>query len=306
MQKKYVLTGVAVVAAAVLGAIYYMDSGVPSVKTSTLKLKASMPKPALQKVVNPENKGVAARVNGEIISIEEIRKGYMDNPQIAEQVPFDEFYQKAVDVFVNGKLLYQAATKANVESLPEYQEQLKTAKEDLARKVYIEKQVDEKVTDDAVAKFYQDEYVAKFVSKKEMGAKHILVDNEKTAKEVIEKLNKKGDFDKLAKEYTKDKTVELGYFTEDLMVPEFVAAAKKLKKGEYTKQPVKTQFGYHIILLEDIRDAKPLPLKDLEPQIRNILSQQAIAQTFDDLYAQGSVEKFDLNGNKMPDEPAEK
>ena len=80
MQKKYVLTGVAVVAAAVLGAVYYMDSGVPSVKTSTLKLKASMPKPAVQKVVNPENKGVAARVNGEIISIEEIRKGYIGNP----------------------------------------------------------------------------------------------------------------------------------------------------------------------------------------------------------------------------------
>ena len=303
MQKKYVLTGAALVAAAVLGAIFYIDAWTPEVKTSALKIKAPMHRPALQ---NPENKGVAARVNGEVITIEEIRKGYLENPQIAEQVPFDEFYLKAVDFFVNGKILYQAAEKADVEALPQYQQELKTAKEDLARKVYVDMQVDKKVTDEAVEKFYQDEYVHKFVSKKEMGAKHILLDNEKTAKEVIEKLNKKGDFDKLAKEYTKDKTVDLGYFTEDMMVPEFVAAAKKLKKGEYTKQPVKTQFGYHIILLEDIRDAKPLPLKDLEPQIRNILSQQAVAETFDELYQNAKVEKFDLNGNKLPDEPAEK
>ena len=130
-----------------------------------------------------------------------------------------------------------------------------------------------------------------------MKAKHILVKDEKTAKEVIAKLDKKGDFDKLAKEYTKDKTVDLGYFTEDLMVPEFVKAAKALKPGEYTKTPVKTQFGYHVILLEDVRDSSPLPVEDLAPQIKNILGQQAVEQVFESLYENGKVEKFDLNGN---------
>jgi len=282
MQKKYLLAGSAAVVVLAVAAFFAC------------------------KVNAQKNVGIAARVNGEVISVDEIRKGYADNPQIAAQVPFNEFYEKAVDVFVNGKLLYQAATKANIQETPEYKDQLKTAMEDLARKVYLEKTVEEKVNDAAVQKFYNDEYVAKFESKKEMGAKHILLDDEKTAKEVIEKLNKGGNFDKLAKEYTKDNTVDLGYFTEDLMVPEFTAAALALKVGEYTKTPVKTQFGYHIILLQDVRDSKPLPLKELEPQIKNILSQQIIAETFDTLHNEGSIEKFDLNGKKMPEPKEEK
>ncbi len=252
------------------------------------------------KVNAEKNSGVAAKVNGEVITIEEIRKGYTDNPQIAAQVPFNDFYAKAVDVFVNGKLLYQAAQKANVEDTAAYKEQLKVMKEDLSRKVYLEQAVEKNVTDEAVKKFYNEEYLKKFESKKEMGAKHILVDSEKTAKEVIEKLNGGADFDKIAKEYTKDKTVDLGYFTEDLMVPEFTKAALALKKGQYTKTPVKTQFGYHVILLQDIRDSKPLPLKDIEPQIKNLLGQKTIAETFDSLYKDSKIEKYDLNGNLMP------
>jgi len=282
MQKKYVLGGVSAVIVLALGA------------TAAFKVNAQ------------KNVGVAARVNGEVISIEEIKKGYEDNPQIASQVPFNEFYGKALDIFVNGKLLYQAAQKANVEESSEYKEQLKTAQEDLARKVFLEKTVEEKVTPAVVQKFYEDEYVKKFESKKEMQAKHILVENEKTAKEVIAKLDSGEDFDQIAKEYTKDKTVDLGYFTEDLMVPEFTKASLQLKVGEYTKQPVKTQFGYHIILLTDIRDSSPLPLADLEPQIKNILGQQVIAETFDNLYKEGNVEKFDLNGNKIPETKEEK
>ena len=307
MQKKLFWTGAVILAVAVLGTTYYMDTPTKPLK-SNLRLHSPMSQVTSDKAqpVEVKDDAVAARVNGEVITIADIRKGYIDNPQIAEQVPFDEFYEKALDVFVNGKLLYQAAEKENVEALDAYQSQLQTAKEDLARKVYLDKQVEDKVTDAAVAKFYQDEYVAKFVSKKEMSAKHILVDNEKTANEVIAKLNKKGNFDKIAKDYTKDKTVELGWFTEDLMVPEFVDATKALKKGEYTKKPVKTQFGYHIILLLDTRDAKPLPLKDLEPQIRSILSQQVVAETFENLYKNSSIEKFDLSGKQIVDEPAQK
>ena len=118
------------------------------------------------KVCAEKNEGVAARVNGEVISIEEIKKGYSDNPQIAAQVPFDQFYAKALDVYINGKLIYQAASAAKVQETPEYKEQLKTAQEDLARKVYMEKLIAEKVNEAAVKNFYEEEYVKKFESKK--------------------------------------------------------------------------------------------------------------------------------------------
>lgn len=257
-----------------------------------------------QKAKQIKNGQVAARVNGEVITVEEIRQGYEDNPQIAEQVSFNEFYEKALDVFVNGKLLYQAAVKADVAKSPEYQKEFEVAKEDIARKVFLEQAVEKKVTPTAVQAFYNAEYVNKFEAGKEMSAKHILVEEEQIARDIIEKLNAGGNFDDLAKEYTKDNTVDLGYFTEDVMVAEFSDAAKALNVGEYTKEPVKTQFGYHVILLTDVRDSAPLPLSELEPQIKNILSQQAVAEIFDELYQKGSIEKYDLNGKKI-EEPVE-
>lgn len=246
--------------------------------------------------------GVAARVNGEVITVDEIKKAYEANPQIKAQVPFEEFYTKAVDVFVNGKLLYQAAHEAKVEELPVYKEQIKAASEDLARKVYLENVVIEKVNDQSVKDFYENQYVKGFTSKKEVKAKHILVDDEATAKDIIQKLNKGGNFDQLAKEYSKDQA-DLGWFTEDIMVPEFSEAAFAMKIGSFSEKPVKTEFGWHVILVEDKRDSEPLPFKDIEPQIRNLMSQKFIAETFDSLADKAQIEKYDLKGKKLPAAP---
>lgn len=87
--------------------------------------------------------GVAAVVNGEEISVAEIKKGYEDNPQIKANVPFDDFYAKALDIYVNGKLVYQAAVADDITNTPEYKEQLKTAQEDVARKVFLERKLNQ-------------------------------------------------------------------------------------------------------------------------------------------------------------------
>lgn len=248
--------------------------------------------PALIKVLPQKS-------TGEIIYINDLKQSYADHPQIQDKVPFEEFYAKTLDVFVNSKLVYQAATAANIEQTPEYQRQLVTAKEDLARKLYLEKTVDERVTDKAVQDLYND-YKSKFESQKEVKAKHILVDSEAKAKEVIAKLKKGEDFVKLANEYSKDQ-VELGYFTEDMMVPEFSKAAFSMDKGEFSKTPVKTEFGYHVILVEDVRASKPLELKEIEPQLKNMVTQQVIAKIFEDLRNNAKVEKFTLDGNPIPE-----
>ena len=83
--------------------------------------------------------GIAAVVNGEEITVDEIKKGYEENPQIKAKVPFEDFYAKALDIYVNGKLVYQAAVADDVTNTPEYKEQLKTAQEDVARKIFLEK-----------------------------------------------------------------------------------------------------------------------------------------------------------------------
>lgn len=245
------------------------------------------------------DKGIAAKVNGEVISINELKQTYADNQQIKDKVPFEEFYAKTLDVFVNSKLVYQAAKEAKIEETPEYKRQLVTAKEDLARKLYLEKQVEERVTDKAIQDLYND-YKSKFESQKEIKAKHILVDSEEKAKEVINKLKKGEDFVKLANEYSRDQA-ELGYFTADMMVPEFSKAAFAMNKGAYSTTPVKTEFGYHVILVEDIRASKPLELDVVKPQLRNMVTQKAIAQIFDDLQNKAKIERYTLEGEVIPE-----
>lgn len=254
------------------------------------------------KVMAEGKDGVAAVVNGEKITVAEIRDAYKANPQLKGRVSFNDFYNKALDGFISGKIVYQEAVKAKVTDTPEYKAQLALAKQELARKIYLEQQVAKKVTDKDVKKLY-DEYKTTFKSEKEVKAKHILVPSKDKADEVIAKLKKGGDFDKLAKEYSKE-PAELGYFTKRVMVPEFANAAFSMKKGEVSKAPVKTQFGYHVIKVEDIRDSKPMAQKDIEPQLKAMLTQGALAESFQDAAQNSKVEKYSLDGKTIANAPA--
>lgn len=273
MQKKYLFAVVAVVVVLVAGAFTY-------------------------KVYAEKNNGVAAVVNGEKITVAEMKDAYEKNPQIKAQASFEDFYTQALDIMINSKLALQAATKANIQATPEYQKQLAELQDEIARQVYIEKQVIAKVTDEKVKEVY-DEYLANFKPEKEIKAKHILVEDEATAKDIINQLNKKkASFDDLANKYSKDQA-DLGYFTADVMVPEFSEAAMKMDVNTYSKEPVKTQFGYHVILVEDIRNTKPQPLEAIENQIKMSLSQQAVAEIVKELNDNAKIEKFDLQGKKI-------
>ncbi|MBP1532401.1 MAG: peptidyl-prolyl cis-trans isomerase [Alphaproteobacteria bacterium] len=273
MQKKYIFATTAALVILIAGAFTY-------------------------KVYAERNNGVAAIVNGEQITVAEIKSMYDQNPQIKSQASFEDFYNYVLDVLVNNKLTLQAATKANIQATPEYQKRLAELQEEIARQVYVEQQVLARVTDEEVKKMY-DEYVANFKSEKEIKAKHILVDDEAVAKDIIAKLdNKSANFDDLAKKYSKDQS-DLGYFTAETMVPEFSAAAFALDKGTYSKEPVKTEFGYHVILVEDVRETKPLSFDDIQEQIKMNISRKALAEILNDLTTGADVQKFDLKGKKI-------
>lgn len=247
---------------------------------------------------NAEGKdGIAAEVNGVKITVAEVKKAYEANDKINSTVPFDEFYPKALEFFVKGKVISQAAANAKVADTKEFKEQLEIAKEELARKLYLEQQLKNKVTDDVVKKVYSD-YADKYKGQKEVKARHILVDDEKVAKEAIAQLKKGEKFDDLAKKYSKDEA-DLGYFTKNMMVPEFGDAAFSMKKGQYSDKPVKTKFGYHVIIIDDIRDAKPQPLDEVRPQIENMLTQQALSDVLDNMEKQATVKKYGLDGKEI-------
>lgn len=243
--------------------------------------------------------GIAAVVNGKEVKVSDIKVAYEANPMVKEKTSFDEFYGKTLDIFVDGEIVYQEATKSGIENDADYKKQLKALKEELARKIYLEKEVKKRVNNEAVKKLYQD-YKNTFNGEKEVKAKHILVKDEATAKEAIAKFQKDGNFEKLAKEYSKE-PADLGYFTKEMMVPEFGDAAFKLKKGEYTKTPVKTQFGYHVILVEDVREAKPQPLDKIEAQLKGMLAQKTMGDIIKELQSKATVTKYDAEGKVISD-----
>jgi len=130
----------------------------------------------------------------------------------------------------------------------------------------------------------------------EYKARHILVDQEADAKAIIAKLKKNAKlFDSLAKEHSKDpgskgKGGDLGWFDPRGMVPEFGAAVAKLEKGKFTLEPVKTQFGYHVILLEDSRTKEAPTFEQVKPQLAKRVQEQNMKKLLDDIVAKAKIE----------------
>ena len=138
-----------------------------------------------------------------------------------------------------------------------------------------------------------------------MDARHILVESEDDAKKILADLKKGGDFAAIAKEKSKDPGAseggDLGYFSKDQMVPEFSETAFKLDKGQLS-DPVKTQFGWHIIKVEDKR-TKPVPEFDkVKDQIETYVSRKAQAELITKLRDTAKVERLDAKGNVIPQE----
>jgi peptidyl-prolyl cis-trans isomerase C len=151
------------------------------------------------------------------------------------------------------------------------------------------------MTDDSMHKIY-DEAIKQTPNEEEVHARHILVPTEGEAKDIEAQLKKGGDFAALAKEKSKDPGAadggDLGYFTKEQMVPEFAEAAFKLEKGQ-TSDPVKTQFGWHIIKLEDKR-IKPTPTFDqVKGQLQSYVARRAQAELVDKLRKTATIERLD-------------
>jgi len=150
------------------------------------------------------------------------------------------------------------------------------------------------VTDEQVAAEY--ERIKATITGSEYKARHILVEKESEARDIIARLRKDpGAFAKLAMEKSKDqgsraKGGDLGWFDLSRMVPEFGAAVSKLEKGKFTQEPVKTQFGYHVILLEDSKPIAAPPLEEVKPQLAQQLQQQNVKKQLDALKAGAKVE----------------
>ncbi len=200
-----------------------------------------------------------------------------------------------IDQLALQMVVAQEAVKKGLDKTPEVTEQLDTLRQSVLAGAYVQDFIKTNpVTDDMLKAEY--ERIKATITGTEYKARHILVEKEAEAKEIIAKLNKDpAAFAKLAMEKSKDpgskvKGGDLGWFDAKGMVPEFGAALAKLEKGKFTEEPVKTQFGYHVILLEDTRPVEVPPLEAVKPQLSQQLQQQNVKKQLDSLKAAAKIE----------------
>ena len=251
---------------------------------------------------------VVARVNGTEIRRSDVLAARQMLPAQVQQIPFEQVYPQLLDTLVSNMLAAQAGKKQKLADDPEVKKRLQWAQDQIIEEVYLRRYITASITDDKIKVRY-DQFVKEQKPQDQVNAKHILVKTEDEAKAVIEDLKKGGDFAAIAKDKSNDPGTkatggDLGWFTKDEMVPEFADAAFKLQKGQYTETPVKTQFGYHVILLVDRRTAPPPTMEEARPQVVQLLQRELLDQKVKELRTSAKVEMFNLDGSKPTGAPA--
>ncbi|CAG1018743.1 putative parvulin-type peptidyl-prolyl cis-trans isomerase [Burkholderiaceae bacterium] len=205
-----------------------------------------------------------------------------------------ELEQQARDEVVMREMFMQEAEKRGLGASAEYKQQMEFARQQIMiRELFDDYRKKNPVTDAEVQAEY-DKFKAQS-SGTEYRARHILVEKEDEAKALVKQINGGAKFEDVAKKNSKDPGSaenggDLDFAKPDSYVPEFGQAMTKLKKGEMTQEPVKSQFGYHIIKLEDTRQAQFPPLAEVKPQIEQRLTQAKLAKFRDDIRAKAKTD----------------
>ncbi len=234
----------------------------------------------------------AALVNG--VSIPQARidlrvkavaaQGQADSPELRKAIRED---------MINLEVMMQEAVKLGLDKNADVVQQIDLAKQQVLVGAFVQDYAkNHPISEDQLKQEY-DKLKTK-LGNKEYNSRHILVETEAEAKDIIAQLGKKAKFEKLAAK-SKDagsaaQGGSLGWTVPGNFVPEFANALLDLKKGEYTKEPVQSQFGWHVIKLEDTRDLRVPSFEEVKPQLQQRLQQQSIKKAIDELRAKAKIE----------------
>ena len=240
------------------------------------------------KANQPPPNAVVATVNGDQIRMSDVAQAAQALPaNVQQQVPPQILFGKLVDQLVSRKALLVQAKKQGLDKDPAVQHQMQVAADQVLQGIALQRSVLPKVNEEAIKAQYDKQYAGK-PGEPEIHARHILVDSEAKAKDIIAQLEKGAKFEDLAKKYGDPKDAatqqggDLGFFKKGDMLPEFSDAAFKLKPGEYTHTPVHTHYGWHVIQVLETRTSQPPTYDQVHDEIKQTLLQQdvqaAIAQ----------------------------
>lgn len=239
---------------------------------------------------------VVATINGEAITQDDLDQTMQDLAQQFARIPEDQRRGAALAALVDIKVLAQKAVEDGIDNDEAFKRRMDFLKQRVLHQSYIDKAIASLVTDEAIRARYDAE-VANTPPENEVSARHILVKTNEEAVAIIKQLDDGGDFVELAKEKSTGPSGpsggDLGYFGKGQMVPDFEVAAFALEVGAYTSEPVKTQFGFHVIKVEDKRAKQPPAFEQVKPQIRNVLFQETYAAVAGDIRDAASIDVAD-------------
>ncbi len=247
-----------------------------------------------------EDDPVIAIVDGTELRLSELEASYLELPEQFRQMPIEAIYEPLLDRLIDGHLLLQAAEEADVAADPEVEAAIERARNDVLRQTLIERAVRDATSEEAMRAAYEELRAEPDFAIEQVTARHILVETEDEAREVIAELDEGADFAELARERSTDPAAarggELGTFRRGSMVPPFEAAAFALEAGSYSSEPVQTQFGYHVILVEDKAAIEP-SFAEVEEELRADLVRQAVEDLLEDVRAGAEVQRFAMDGS---------
>lgn len=250
---------------------------------------------------------IVAKVGDAEITEADIAFAAQDLGQQLQQFPPAQWRQLLLDVVIDMELLAQAARKDGLDQDPDFKKQLEFLELRALRNAYLGDKINGSITDEDVKAAYDKEF-ADFEGPEEINARHILVKEKAEAEEIIKELEGGADFIELAKEKSTGPSGpnggDLGYFGKGQMVKPFEDAVFALEPGAITKEPVQTQFGWHVIKLEDKRRQEKPALEAVENELRQQLMRERYEQRMTELKEAASIEILDEALAKAEDAPA--
>lgn len=289
MQRKTILSQAILSACLVLGTsqVYAADAA------------PAQEKPAAPVVQN--NNEVIAKINDKTITQADLAEyEKIRGKQAGGNVHPDK--QTLVDEMIDRELLFQDAIKKGLDKTPDFAKEMDTLRFNVLAKAAMQDYLKNTPATDEQLKAHYDKVIAKVNFPMEYKARHILVEKEEDAKAIVADLNQGKAFADIAKEKSKDpgsakEGGDLGWFRAEQMVKEFSEAAAKLEKGKYTVEPVKSQFGFHIIMLEDSRKMAAPEFDKVKDKVKGSYQNEQMMNYATDLKKNA---KIDI---KLPAEP---
>ena len=233
-------------------------------------------KPAAEAPAKPvDPAAVVATVNGQTITEGDLTSAESDLDQQFSRLPAEQRRAAALSAIIEIRLLAGEAQAKGLDKDPEFQRRMKFLQDRALHSQVVEQEVAKAITDDEIRARY-DKEIAAAPAVNEVHARHILVKTKEEAEAIIKQLDGGAKFEDIAKEKSSDAGSganggDLGYFGPGQMVQEFEKAAFALEPGSYTKEPVQSQFGWHIIKVEDKRAQQPPAFDQVKEQVRSLL-----------------------------------